>query len=228
MSLDEIVSSPYVWRGRAGRSTRAVVSTGFETLDRSLPGGGWPWGAVIEVFAERQGVGELGLWMPALAAASRREGAQARWIVLVAPPWVPYAPAWAAADIELERVLLVESVQTSRDVLWAVEQAVRSGASAAVLAWLREADDTALRRLQLAAEEQACGLVLFRPETALGARSPAALRLRVTAEPEGTCVEVLKCRGGRPARVELDLEVRVCKGRRLMGRLAPAEAASSA
>ncbi len=231
MSLEEIVSSPHVWRGRAAHGTRAVVPTGFETLDRILPGGGWPWGAVIEVFAEQPGVGELGLWMPALAAAARGEGAnervQAHWIVLVAAPWVPYPPAWSAAGIELDRVLLVESVQASRDVLWAVEQAVRSGTSVAVLAWLGEADDTALRRLQLAAEERGCGLVLFRPGSARKLRSPAALRLEVAAEPGCTRVEILKCRGGAPARVELDIAPPVWDTRRAAAGLGTSEALAS-
>ncbi|HEX5419467.1 MAG TPA: translesion DNA synthesis-associated protein ImuA [Gammaproteobacteria bacterium] len=203
MGLEEIVSSRHIWRGRSGNGKQAVVSTGFSVLDRALPGGGWPWGAVIEIFAEHDGVGELSLWMPALASLNSGSDAGARWIVFIAPPWVPYAPALASHGIDLERVLLVGSSETATDALWAAEQSVRSGSSAAVLAWLHAANDTALRRLQLAAEECACGLMLFRPLAAMKLRSPAAMRLHVTRQGAGFRVEILKCRGGRPMRVDL-------------------------
>jgi protein ImuA len=204
MSLEELISGPHLWRGRAGSTAQPAVSTGFEALDRVLPGGGWPWGAVIEVFAERYGVGELRLWMPALAASSR-SGPQTDWIAFVAPPLIPYAPALTRYGIGLDRVLLVETAEMRGETLWAAEQAVRSGACAAVLAWLRSSDETALRRLQLAAEARSCGLMLFRPMAALARRSPAALRLRVSGLGPRTRVEIIKCRGGRPACIDLDL-----------------------
>jgi cell division inhibitor SulA/protein ImuA len=227
MGLEEIFNSRHVWRGRCGNGKQAVVPTGFPVLDQALPGGGWPWGAVIEIFAEHDGVGELSLWMPALASLGRSGGTGPRWIVFIAPPWVPYAPALASHGIDLDRVLLVSpspshagrttprvsaaasrgspsgSYEAGGEALWAAEQAVRSGASAAVLAWLRAATDTALRRLQLAAEEFACGLVLFRPLSAMKQRSPAAMRLRVSRQGAELRVEILKCRGGRPMRVDL-------------------------
>jgi protein ImuA len=74
-----------------------------------------------------------------------------------------------------------------------------------VLAWLGSATDAQLRRLQLAAEEQHCGLMLFRPASALRQRSPAALRLKLSCSEGGTRIDILKCRGARPARLSLDL-----------------------
>jgi hypothetical protein len=93
--------------------------------------------------------------------------------------------------------------------LWAIEQAVRSGSTAGVLAWIatadagRDAEGVILRRLQLAAEDQGCWVVLFRPASARLTRSPAALRIRVSQTPATTRVEILKCRGGRPNVVDV-------------------------
>jgi hypothetical protein len=207
--LEELVSSPHLWRGRGGRTTGTVVSTGFEVLDRVLPGGGWPWGAVIEIFAERHGIGELRLWMPALASLSRSR--ERLWIVFVAPPLLPYAPALDSLGIDLDRVLLVD-VGDRAEALWATEQSLRSGACISVMAWLRATDDTALRRLQLAAEARDCALLLFRPITELGRRSPAALRLRLTKEGADTRIEILKCRGARPTCVDLGLNLDLADG----------------
>lgn len=205
MSIDELIARSRVWRGSAHGSASKTIATGYPALDRFLPGGGWPCDAVTEVVFERHGSGELSLVMPALAALSRRGGEDRRWIVWIAPPLVPYAPALAQHGLNLERVLLVHPRGARRDVLWAAEQSIRSGSSIALLAWLDRASDTALRRLQLGAEERECLTVLFRPPAALESRSPAALRLKLSPAARGTRIEVLKCRGRRPGSVDVEL-----------------------
>ncbi|HEX6992866.1 MAG TPA: translesion DNA synthesis-associated protein ImuA [Gammaproteobacteria bacterium] len=200
----EALTGPHLWRGRAGCSAQSVRVTGFDALDRAL-GGGWPWGAVVEIFVERYGCGELSLLMPALAALSAADEAEPGFFVFVAPPWIPYPPALIRRGVDVGRILVVERPAAEDETLWATEQAVRSGASAAVLAWLGSANDTELRRLQLSAEERGCGLMLFRPERALRQRSPAALRLKVSVERNATRVDVVKRRGGAPQSLRLDL-----------------------
>jgi hypothetical protein len=72
-----------------------------------------------------------------------------------------------------------------------------------VLAWDDAADGVILRRLQLAAEEQGCWVLLFRPASARLQRSPAALRIHLPQTYGATRVEILKCRGGRPGVVDV-------------------------
>src|SRR5262252_6679126 len=101
-----------IWRGNDdARSTRVALPTGFAALDRYLPGGGWPLGALIEVFVERYGVGELTLLMPALATLS---GGGQPWmpasrqrIAWIAPPPVPYAPALQQRGTRADALLSV-------------------------------------------------------------------------------------------------------------------------
>jgi protein ImuA len=195
-----------IWRGRgnAAAFTRAVIPTGFPELDRSFPGGGWPLGALTEIFVDGYGVGELGLLMPALAALTKADPAKPKkWVAWVAPPFVPYAPALQQHDVDIDRLLMIHPTPGNKSRLWAIEQAVRSGASAGVLAWVAAADAVILRRLQLAAEDQGCWVLLFRPASARLQRSPAALRIRVSHAPAATRVEIIKCRGGRPGVVEV-------------------------
>jgi hypothetical protein len=182
-----------------------VYATGFKELDAHLPGGGWPAAALTEIILEDHGIGELSLLMPAMAELCRRDvGGQAcGWIFWVSPPFIPYAPALSKHGIDLNRVLLVHAPATQYGSLWAVEQALRAGACVAVLVWARSVGQTALRRLQLAAERARCWTVLFRSDTALRQRSPAALRLRLRKLGEVTRVEILKCRGGRPGVVQI-------------------------
>ena len=184
MDLDELPSldelDGLVWRGKSTRWARAALPTGFAALDHFLPGGGWPLGGLIEVFVDRYGIGELTLLIPALAALTRAGPQNNRkWVVWIAPPFVPYAPALKQRGVDVDALLIVQPAARDKDRLWTVEQVIRSGSSSGVLAWLAAADHVALRRLQLAAEEQGCWTVLFRPLAARRERSPAALRIGV-------------------------------------------------
>src|SRR6185295_7940581 len=96
-----------------------------------LPGGGWPAGGLTELLVPTKGIGELGLLMPALA----RLTCAGKRVVWLAPPYLPYAPALAAAGIDLPHLALVRAAGR-RDALWAAEQALRAGSCHALLAWL--------------------------------------------------------------------------------------------
>lgn len=194
MSDDALLSRGDIWRGRSAPSLALdVVPTGFAALDRLLPGGGWPVGALTEILAEDEDAAALRMTMPALARLSHTP----RWLAWIAPPHIPYAPALVDMGIDLSKVLLVRP-RVHGDRLWALEQALRSGTCSAVLAWPTEADieTKVLRRLQLAAEAGQCWGVLFRSQRAARRSSPAALRLHVRAFLDGISVHVLKCRGG--------------------------------
>ncbi|QTQ34251.1 translesion DNA synthesis-associated protein ImuA [Aromatoleum petrolei] len=182
--------SGLVWQAdRLAQSAEAGIATGFAALDAQLPGGGWPRNALIELLSDRPGIGELGLLLPVLHALPAD-----RWIVWVAPPHLPYAPALVAAGVPLERLLLLEPGNHA-EILWSVRQALASGGSSIVLAWLARADTAALRRLQLAAESSATPLFLFRPVSAARQPSPAVLRLRLAASDGELAVDILKRRG---------------------------------
>lgn len=203
-NFSKIIEPPLIWRGaECARVAVPSVPTGFPALDAALPGGGWPAGALTEIHFEHAGTGELQLIMPALA----RLGRAGRWIALIAPPHVPYAPALAAHSVALSRLMLVRP-KTTADGLWACEQALRSGSCGAVLAWPDHVNERALRRLQLAAETGAATALIFRcAGNATISPSPAALRLHVSSAGGKTVVRILKRRGGGvPVPIALDLE----------------------
>jgi len=200
-SLDAVLNHPAIWRGGGcARVATPSVPTGFAELDAVLPGGGWPAAALTEIYAERPGIGELKLFMPAAARLTYA----GRWVALIAPPHIPYAPALAAHGVKLARLMLVRTAG-SAESLWACEQALRSAGCGAVLAWLDHAPERALRRLQLAAEGSDVVTALFRSGRGIPP-SPAALRLHLGKTEGRTIVRVLKRRGaGIPAPVALDL-----------------------
>ena len=105
---------------------RTVLPTGFAALDRQLPGGGWPYPALIELLLDRCGLGEIGLLVPALRELQQRAGQEMPGMLAwLNPPYIPYAPGLAQRGLELQRQLVsgpLKPVQT----LWAMEQALRS------------------------------------------------------------------------------------------------------
>jgi len=199
--LEELLRHPALWRGSGIVDAPATVPTGFRRLDERLPGGGWPLSTLVEILVPAAGVGEIRLLIPALRALSAARPDEPRWIAWLGPPHLPYAPALADAGLDPSRTLVIRP-RAGLDLLWAMEQALRSDACAAVLGWAGAAGDQALRRLTLAAGEgQSLGF-LFRPPCHRSEASPAALRLLLTARDNGLDVEILKSRGGIPSRID--------------------------
>ncbi len=196
---------PALWRAhQMGGQREAAVPTGFAALNAQLPGAGWPRKALTELLLPHLGVGEMRLLAPALAAVARGEGA--RSIMLFGPPAKLCGWGLAQLGVPAAQLLLVQGREGQRrharflpqpDVLWALEQALKSGEVGAVLAWLPEPTRAqALRRLQLAAQSHEGPVFLLRDESARHQPSPAPLRLALSvAGMDALAVRVLKRRG---------------------------------
>ena len=190
MDIDRVMQRNDTWRGRSVQAPRQGLATGYAELDNQLHGQGWPTGNTIELLSDGNGLGSMGLFLPAMEQLS----AQGRWQMFIAPPYIPYAPLLAARGIDVQQVLLVHP-QNRQDLLWSIEQALRSSTCSAVFAWLG-ADNyrySELRKLQLAASGSDVMSVLFRPRQAACNHSPSPLRLEMNAYRQ---VHILKQRGG--------------------------------
>ena len=192
---------PALWRAhQLGQQRGATWPSGFAALDAELPGGGWPAGALTELLPAHAGVGEMRLVAPALVAVQRQQ----RCVMLFEPPAALHAWAWQALGIHMQHLVLVQSRgrargagDTTADVLWALEYALKSGHVGAVLAWLppRLRGD-ALRRLQLAAQSHPGPAFVLRDSQARA--NPSVAPLRLALAPAGTDalqVQLLKRRG---------------------------------
>jgi protein ImuA len=189
-AFEELLQEHGVWRGQGFAVAEETLPSGYAALDRELPGGGWPAGALTEILAGREGIGELSLLMPALARVSN----SGKRIVWLAPPHVPYAPALAAAGIDLTQLAVI-SAPGRHEALWAAEQVLRSGACHALVAWFRNARYAELRRLGVAAAASSACAVLVRPREALRESSPACLRLELDAAAGALLIHIVKRRG---------------------------------
>ena len=172
--LPDLASLCHVWRaGELGDTGQCSVDTGYAELNRVLPGGGWPQGALVELMQLQAGFHEWGLLAPALAA--RQVAAPRQLMVLVGAPYQPFGPALGARQFDMRRLLAVRAQGPA--LLWAVVEALRCADVDSVLAWLPDVRGANLRRLQLAAHAHNKLLFVFRPLGARQESSPAPLRL---------------------------------------------------
>ncbi|MBP8266973.1 MAG: translesion DNA synthesis-associated protein ImuA [Zoogloea sp.] len=202
VALADVLARGDVWRGDTlATLPESAIPSGHAELDAELPGGGWPRGNLTEILVDRSSVGEMSLLLPALARLSADGG----WLALVAPPWLPHAPAWSAAGVALERLVVVKA---GKSIGWSVEQLLASGGFAGVLAWPEaNIDARVLRRLQVAAEGRSVFACLWRSTAAAGVPSPAPLRVMLNAASDtDLSVRIIK-RRGRPVSRPLALSI---------------------
>jgi protein ImuA len=195
---------PALWRAhQLGRQRGVVVASGFAELDAELPGGGWPARALTELLLPHPGIGEIRLLAPALAALQR----DGRSVMLFDPPAALCGWTLAALGLDLRLLLLVQArdglpgraraLLPPADLLWALEQALKSGHLGAVLAWLPDrVRPEAVRRLQLAAQAHDGPAFLLRDPQLLARPSAAPLRLLLAvAGPDALALRFVKRRG---------------------------------
>lgn len=179
-----------------------LLPLGVPAIDAVL-GGGLARGGVHEIAAVDEGAAT---GFAALLAA-RLSGVPVRPVLWIAPAGGAYAPGLfapglAALGLDPVRLLLVTANRPT-DRLWAMEEALRCRAVAAVIAEVDAAAPTAVRRLQLAAEGSGVTGLLLRSGSAADVRSSSAVtRWQVASAAAGVHsvrwrLALLRCRSGR-------------------------------
>jgi len=197
-----------------------VLPFGVALLDDTLAGGGLDGAGLHEI------AGASASWSDDAAATLFAAGIAARF---AADPGVStlwaltrfdlYAPGLEQAGLGPERVLCAQG-RHDKELLAMCEDALRDGAFGCVVAEVKAADQTATRRLQLAASEGQTPMLLYRRyrrygQCPLADPSLAMTRWRIGARastPLATpgvgrgrwIVELVRQRGGPPFSLELD------------------------
>ena len=182
---------PSLWRAsQLARSHTRCVDTGYPSLSKLLPDGGWPTGALVDLLVQQPGIGEVRLLAPALAQAANRK------VALLQPPHTPQAIALAAMGVPPASALWLRANRTA-DALWAAEQVLRSGSCGALLFWQTHIRSDSLRRLHLAAQAGETLFFMMRPIATAQDPSPAPLRLGLRPKAGGLEIEFVKRQGPR-------------------------------
>lgn len=181
-----------LWKGnQLGGPINPTLSTGFPSLDEQLVGGGWPCNGLTEILATQFSMLEWRLLAPAL----RQVCDAGRDIVIVGPPKHPYPPGLRQDGIDTKRLVWV-NVDAPAERLWATEQAIKSNACGAMLAWLPQVRAEQIRRLQVLAMSCDAPVFLFRLTSVASDSSAAPLRVIAGMNEDWELqVQVLKRRG---------------------------------
>ncbi len=192
--IEKLLQLPNTWQASRGPQALNANPTGHVELDEALHLGGWPQGATTELLQPAHHRCELQLALPAL----KQQQARAAWLVMIDPPFPPFAPTLAAHGLELDRLLLLYP-RDAKERLWSAVQCLQSGHCSSVLTWSQRSPlaDKDLRRLQQAAAAGQCWHLLMRAMQTQQQASPSALRLKAERQPGGTLkLDILKQRGG--------------------------------
>ena len=176
-----------------------VLGFGLDAIDRRLPGGGLPRIGLHELMADR---GSAAGVVAALAGRALRAGPETAGAVLWAARQAElYGPGLAGFGLPPARLILVEAASDT-EVLWTMEEGLRTRGLAAVVGELAALDLTAARRLQLAAEAGAGTGFVLRPSDPGSAAGAACSRWRIRSAPSRaaggwTCWHLVleRCRG---------------------------------
>jgi protein ImuA len=201
---------------RTGREPRGVLPFGLQALDRTLPGQGLALGTLHEVAgigAEEEEGAVAAAFLAGILARLRPE----RPVLWCLAGDDLYAPGLAAAGLDPARLILAR-VRRPAELLWAMEEGLRSPGLAAVVGEVETLTLPASRRLLLAAEASGVtGFALRRwRDGAMAARqrlmpNAAETRWRVAPLPGDVAaglpglgrprwrLELWRCRGGVPA-----------------------------
>ncbi len=195
-------------QGKAGACR--TISFGDPGIDRNLPWGGLPRGALHEV-AGPAGDAAADGFCTALAARLAAGGGTVLWCqqrLTTTEAGLPYGAGLAGFGLAGERLVLFRGAHDT-DVLWAAEEGLRHPGLAVVLAEVEDLDLTQSRRLQLAAEASGVTAIVRRLGTGPLAANAALTRWRVAAAPSAPdraddigaarwSVDLYRCRGGAP------------------------------
>lgn len=193
--LKQLIDSRHdIWCVKNNNATvpAKVIDTCHRSLNSQLGEQGWPLSVATELLCSHHGGGELSVLLPAIAKLSQNE----KWVVFIAPPFIPYAPALDAAGVRSDRILMIHPRNT-RELLWATEQALKAGTCSAVISWFGQQDiaNKDLRRIQQAANNSDCLHIQYRDSLFADQPSPAKLRILLQPANDELHVQILKQSG---------------------------------
>lgn len=182
---------------------------GDPALDHALSRGGLPRCGLHHVLGPDTDAAASGF---AFALAARLAGNDRRILHVCLrgrhqTAGLPYGPGLVRLGIDPDRLILALAARRI-DLLWTMEESLRSGAVAVVMGEGVTTDLTASRRLQLAAEAGNAAALLLSAETHA---SVALTRWRIAAAPSADGpyrprwrVRLDRCRGGAPGEWMVD------------------------
>ncbi len=135
---------------RLKRGAGHILSTGLREVEKAFPDQAFPLGAVHEFIsnAKADAAATSGFMAGLISQLMQKSGT----VVWVSTRRTIFPPALAVFGIDPGRIIFID-LWRQKDVLWAIEEALKCSALPAVIGELSELSFTESRRLQLAVEQ---------------------------------------------------------------------------
>ena len=187
-------------------SNSAAVDLGLGPIREAFPNGSFPIGAVHEFLSEGiEGAAATGGFIAGILGGLMSNIGTSLWI---SASRTLFPPALKSFGIQPDRFIFIDLAK-EKDVLWAMEEALKCGALSAVVGEMQEISFLASRRLQLAVEQsKVTGFILRHNPRKLNTTACVS-RWRITPLPSEQVqdlpgigfpqwrVELLRIRNGR-------------------------------
>ncbi|WP_185147035.1 ImuA family protein [Pseudochryseolinea flava] len=195
-------------------SSHIQVDAGLGPLIEAFPNATFPLGAVHEFRFEKieDSAATNGFLSGLLSNVIAEHGT----ILWISATRTLFPPALKNYGLQPDRCIFID-LKNQKEVMWAMDEALKCGALSAVVGEVNEIDFTASRRLQLAVEKsQVTGFIILPEEKKINTTACVS-RWKITALPSTTIddlpgigipkwkVELLRIRNGKPGVWELEL-----------------------
>ncbi len=182
-------------------------------ITNAFPNNEFPFGCIHEFIAEgAENVAASGGFITGILASLMDSGGATIWISSYR---TLFPPALAAFGVAPDKIIFID-LKKEKEILWAMEEALKCNGLASVVGEIKELSFTASRRLQLAVEEsKVTGFVIRRNPTAINITA-CVTRWKITSIPSEVAddlpgvgfprwnAELLKVRNGKPGKWEIE------------------------
>ncbi len=190
-----------------------TIDVGLGRIKNAFPNSAFPLGAVHEFICtgSEEAAAPSG-FIAGILGSLMRDGGVALWI---SSSRTIFPPALKSFSIDPDKIVFID-LQKQKDVLWAMEEALKCNGLAAVIGEISEISFTASRRLQLAVEQsRVTGFILRFKSRSLNTTA-CVTRWKITPLPSvlpGDMpgvgfprwnVELLKVRNGKPGNWQIE------------------------
>ncbi|RFZ84284.1 Error-prone repair protein ImuA [Mucilaginibacter terrenus] len=211
--VDQLQQKILRWQGFVPPSAGKKQQLGLGPLEEAFPNGVFPTGTIHEMLCatSEQAAATTGLLSGMLGSLMQQTGT-CLWI---STDRKLFPPAMSTFGVAPERLIFIDA-KSERDVLWAMEEALKCEGLAAVVAEVREISFALSRRLQLAVESSKVTGFLLRTDLRKLNTTTCVARWQVTPLPsvldDGLPgvghprwnVELLRVRNGHPGSWQLE------------------------
>jgi protein ImuA len=211
--ISQLKKDILLWQGFKPPTACRKEHIGLGHIEDAFPNAVFPKGALHEFLTEapEHAAASAG-FISGLLHALMQEGGACLWISVSR---TIFPPSLKAFGVEPDRIIFID-LRQEKDVLWAMEEALKCEGLSAVVAEVSDINLTASRRLQLAVEKSKVTGFILRTDPRKLSTTACVARWRITPLPSVLeagmpgvgfprwTVELLKVRNGNPGTWQME------------------------